>query len=266
MAGVAVGESGEGIKRCYYRVSEMVVLALDSTARRGSCAVLRDDVVLGVRVSDPGVSAASQLPGELRTLLAEASLGLDEVDVFAVAVGPGSFTGLRVGIACMQGLAFARRRPLVGVSALDALACIGVGSARPLPSSLAGPSAPARLDVPRRTATWVDAWRGDVFAALYEDGVLVEGPTVESPAQVLDRVATAPTLFIGDGVPPFVDLIQARCGAGGVIATEVAPALAVTIAFLAAEVVRAGQRPPPDAIRPLYVRRPDVERASAVRR
>ena len=65
--------------------------------------------------------------------------------------GPGSFTGLRIGIATMQGLAFAAGKPLIGVSGLDALA-------RMADREAAG----------RRIATWVDAWRGEVFAALYD--------------------------------------------------------------------------------------------------
>lgn len=239
------------MKRCYYHVTEMVVLALDSTARLGSCAVLREAIVLAARTSDPAAPAATQLPGVLDALLAEASVTLAEVDVFAVAVGPGSFTGLRVGIACMQGLAFAHRRPLVGVSALEALARLARGT-----GSIAD-------DAPRRVATWVDAWRGEVYAAVYEavhEGLaLVEGPTVEMPSAVLDRLATAPTLFIGDGVGASVDLIRAQ-GQAHVIAPVLAPPLAATIAEMAREAARAGRCPPPHAITPLYVRRPGAER------
>jgi tRNA threonylcarbamoyladenosine biosynthesis protein TsaB len=236
------------MKHCYYRVSEMVILALDSTSRRTSCAVLRDDVVLAALTSDSGRPAAAQLPGSLEAALIDASIALGDVDVFAVAVGPGSFTGLRVGIACMQGLAFARRRPLVGVSALDALVRLGRGSGAESEGT------------PRRTAAWIDAWRGEVYAALYEDGALVEEPTVEAPVDLLDRLAAVPTLFVGDGVRPSLDLIRERCGDRGVIADDLTPALAATIGRLAADRVREGDAPPPHAVLPLYVRRIGVER------
>src|SRR5215213_4015781 len=102
----------------------MLILALDTTTRAGSCALGRDGIVMHEFASDPASSHAEHLPGDLIALLGVAQLGLDVIDVFAVATGPGSFTGLRVGIATMQGLAFAAGKPLIGVSALDALAAV----------------------------------------------------------------------------------------------------------------------------------------------
>ena len=177
-------------------------------------------------------------------LLDEAHIDLSTIDVYAVATGPGSFTGLRIGIATMQGLAFAAGKPLIGISGFDALARTVHG-------------APA-------VATWVDAWRGEVFAARYERDIEVDPPSVEKPDAVLARI-TAPTLFVGDAVPIYADVIQRQCGDRALIAEPAAPPLAGTIAQLATEQVRAGHRPPPDDIRPLYIRRPDAERARDAR-
>jgi tRNA threonylcarbamoyladenosine biosynthesis protein TsaB len=223
----------------------MLVLALDTTTRAGSCAIARDGVVVYEQAGDETRPQAARLPGELMTLLDHERLALRDVDVFAVAIGPGSFTGLRIGIATMQGLAFAAGRPLIGVSALDALAAIG-GSGR--------------------VATWVDAWRGEVYTALYERGREVEPPTVERPETILERMTAHPqTLLIGDGVRAHAEAIVRRLGAGARIADPVAPLLAGRMAMLAADVARAGHRPPPHAIRPLYVRRPDAELARDAR-
>jgi tRNA threonylcarbamoyladenosine biosynthesis protein TsaB len=232
----------------------MMVLALDSTARRNSCALLSDDTVLGAHTGDAARSSATQLPGDLERLLTDAGVGLGAIDLFAVAVGPGSFTGLRVGIATMQGLAFARGKALAGVSALDALARL----AQPAARAAAGGGEGVRI------ATWVDAWRGEVFAALYEGNALIEPPSVEPPERLVARYGAAPTYFIGDGVVSFTTLIQARC-AGSVIASDPAPPLAVTIGQLASAAARDGHTPGPDEIRPLYVRRPDVELTRAAR-
>ena len=152
----------------------MVVLALDTTSRQGSSAVAVDGRVVLELVSDASLAQASRVPGELQALLTRAQLALRDVNAFAVAVGPGSFTGLRVGIATMQGLAFDAGKPLVGISALDALATIAdeLGERAPGPGHLRSSSSGAQAGpgLHLLTATWIDAWRGEVYAALY-DGV-----------------------------------------------------------------------------------------------
>lgn len=190
-------------------------------------------------------------------LLDHAGLRLSQIDLFAVATGPGSFTGLRVGIATMQGLAFAAGRPLVGVSALDALARLA-GSLVPSPGS--GAEAADPPDV----ATWVDAWRGEVYAALYRGGREIEAPTVSRPEPLLARLARRPTCYIGDGAAAHKSLIRSVPLA--TLAEPLEPLLAGTVARLAFEAARAGKLPPPHAIRPLYIRRPDPEIARDARR
>lgn len=231
----------------------MLILALDTTTRAGSCALARNGAVQREEGSDASQPQAARLPRELMTLLEREQVTLEQIDVFAVATGPGSFTGLRVGIATMQGLAFATGKPLIGVSALDALARIARSS-----SSFSGAT-------PSGVATWVDAWRGDVYAALYEDGRPVAAPTVADPRSWLRSLPPQPTLFIGDGAATYADLIRAALGDNARIADPAAPLLAGTIAMLAADAVRAGHHPPPHAIRPLYVRRPDAEVARDAR-
>src|SRR5687768_12595620 len=102
--------------------SFMLVLSLDTTTRTSSSAVARDGIVLREEAGDAAKPQAERLPGELMTLLETTGTTLPQIDAFAVATGPGSFTALRIGIATMQGLAFAMGKPLVGVSGFDALA------------------------------------------------------------------------------------------------------------------------------------------------
>src|SRR6266508_280794 len=103
----------------------MLVLALDTTTRGGSCALARERAVLREEGSDATQPPAARLPGELIALLEHEDVTLADVDIFAVATGPGSFTGLRIGIATMQGLAVAMGKPLIGISAFDALVAFG---------------------------------------------------------------------------------------------------------------------------------------------
>jgi tRNA threonylcarbamoyladenosine biosynthesis protein TsaB len=209
-----------------------MTLALDTSTAAGSVAIADGARVLDVAAIDPADPVATRLPGDLVQLLARLGLSVAEIDVFAVATGPGSFTGLRIGIAAMQGLALATARPLVGISSFDALATFA--------------AAP-------HVATWVDAWRGEVYASEYEDGREITVPIVAPPDVVLAGMRHADSLFIGDAA------VRYRARLPRVV--EPTPLLAGAVAVLAAERVAAGESPPPDAIRPLYVRRPDAELA-----
>jgi len=214
-----------------------MVLALDTTTSSGSCALARDGRVVCEQVNDDPNAHAEHLPAELMSLLERAGVQLADIDVFAVATGPGSFTGLRIGIATMQALAFAEGKPLVGISGFDAL---------------------ARIAGPGPVATWVGAWRGEVFAALYEDGREVDPPIVGRPEVLLEALRARPTLFIGDGAREHAETIRATLGEASRIAEPPAPPLAGTIAILAGESPITADHSP-HAIRPLYIRRTDAE-------
>ena len=234
----------------------MLVLALDTTTRRGSVAVAKDGRVLDLLEGDAARPHAERVPGDLVRSLERAGASLSEVDVFAVAVGPGSFTGLRIGIAAIQGCAFAAARPVVGVSALEALALsVAAASAAPI----------------RRLGVWIDAQRQEVFSALYDirgPGVTaaletVEGPAVGDPAETAARwcrlMGGAWCPVAGDGAVRYQQALAEAAGAA--VPVIAPPPLAATIALVAEQRARAGERTLPHAIRPLYVRRPDAELA-----
>jgi tRNA threonylcarbamoyladenosine biosynthesis protein TsaB len=226
----------------------MLILALDTTTPKASCAVARDGVVLNAEPIDTSRQLALQLPGALRDILDLSAVALDEIDAFAVATGPGSFTGLRIGIATMQGLAFGLTRPLIGISGLTALRAV---------------ASPAFLG--SRIATWVDAWRGDVYAALFEDGQQIGEPVVAKPSDLLEALAPHKAgfandiTFIGDGAETYKDLIVSHLGHAARLADPTVPLLGAVIAMLATIEYKNGHRPPPHAIRPIYVRRSDAE-------
>ncbi len=158
----------------------MLILALDTTTRSGSIAVARDETLLAVVSGDGSKTHAERLPADIVRILAGQQLRVSDVDVFAVAAGPGSFTGLRIGIATVQGLAFAMNRLVVPVSTLDALAHVAAAT-----------SSGGAL-----VAAFMDAQRSEVFAALYRaagsqspptDFETIDGPVSQPPAIVLDR-------------------------------------------------------------------------------
>jgi tRNA threonylcarbamoyladenosine biosynthesis protein TsaB len=230
----------------------MRVLALDTTTRAGSVALLEDDRIVDERGGDGARTHAARLPAEITAIVDAHHLTLADIDLYAVASGPGSFTGLRIGIATIQGLAFVHARRIAAIPALDALAHMG---------SVGAPSG-------RLIAAWMDAHRHEVFAAVYrvtdaaafsrERLVDVEGPTVGNPAATLERWAARldglPDVFAGDGAVLYGNEISGAAPAARIMAP---PLLAGAIGRLA--LARRAEAVEPGAMRALYVRRPDAE-------
>jgi len=156
----------------YDRLSKgtVIILALDTTTRGGSVAVMDDDRLLAVLAGDGSRTHGERLPGEIARALEQAAVTRDRIDLLAVATGPGAFTGLRIGLAAIQGLAMTLDKPVIGVSALDALAEQIIAS-------------DADLLVP-----WMDAQRGDVFATVIDrrSQSTVETPAAASPQALLE--------------------------------------------------------------------------------
>ena len=228
----------------------MRVLALDTTSRALSSAVVDDHHVCAERVGDTARSHAERLPGALFEVVADAKIDLDAIDVFAVTAGPGSFTGLRIGIATMQGLAFVTGKRIAAVSSLDALAHAAASGA--IEGSL--------------VAAWIDAHRREVFAGLYRVGsaqpfsrgriLTVDAASVGDPAAILGSWQTAPDLFIGSGSRLYLDTVARRAPGARVID---GPPLAGVVGRMAVDCAGAGETVDPAGVQPVYVRRPDAE-------
>src|SRR4051812_2871661 len=183
----------------------MLVLALDTTTRAGSVALVSGSGVVEQRAGDGARNHAARLPGEITSLLRDRGVSMRDVDLYAVAAGPGSFTGLRIGIATVQGLAFVHRRRVVGISALEALAYAANEG-----------SAPGTI-----IAAMIDAHRREVFAAVYRvDGgpsfsrerlAEIETPSAGAPGPMLQRWAErhdmTAAVCVGDGAPLYADEI-----------------------------------------------------------
>ena len=227
----------------------MIVLALDTSSRAGSVAVVHDDVVRVELVGHPAFTHGQRLPLELQRALEEGGTTIEAVNLFAVIAGPGSFTGLRVGIATIQGLAMAMGRKVVAVSALEAIARAAAGATH------------------GATGAWMDAQRGEVFAALYAAdarSMLIE-PVAAPPAAVLESWSTRMNLsgitFAGDGAIRYGDVITKHAGPAASIVDG--PPLAAIAGRIAASAPSRATLP--HAIVPLYVRKSDAELARARR-
>ena len=174
---------------------------------------------------------------------AAAAGGWQAVDLIGVGLGPGSFTGLRVGIATARGLGISLGLPARGVCTLDALAA-GIGEAG---------AATARLAV-------LDGWRGEVFAALYRaGGERVWEPAVYRPQELAERVAQLdrPPEVAGSGAVRF----RHELARGGVrIADDSEPVHRVAGRHICALAAAAAGQEDRDGLAPIYLRPPDAER------
>ena len=218
------------------------MLAVDTTSDRGSVALVEADRVraeLGV-LAAPGHGHAEQLLPAIALLLSQNGITLRDVDGYAVAVGPGSFTGLRVGISSVQGLALAGPRPCCGVSTLDALGRQARHHGRPV-------------------AAMIDAFRDEIFGARFApDGTTLEGPLLLPPQAFVLRVSPG-AAYLGSGADRYADAITAHDASALLLGP--APLLAGSVGRVARERLLIGAGVGPESLRPLYVRDAGIWRA-----
>lgn len=189
--------------------------------------------VQSVRVFEGRRTLSRRLMGEMDALLAAEGLSIDAVSAFAVGIGPGSFTGVRVGVTTARTLAQVTGKPLVGIGTLDAYAAVWNAHAS---TAAIVPVLPSRRD--------------EVYAAVYQDGACVEAPFAMSPSALVARLETLPGAIVCGETHLLADwhgasLAQPYAPPGG-------------IARLAAARLRAGSTDDPLGLLPLYVVPPSI--------
>jgi len=247
----------------------MRLLAIETSTPAASVALIHADGTVRLRRLEPNRPQTETLLVTIDQLLTECGCTVRDLDGFAVAVGPGAFIGVRVGIATVKGLALGTGKPVVPVSTLEALAM------RALEPELLG-AVPAHL-VPQLTiCPMIDARRGEVYAARYRpDGergmVLLEGEEIlTSPAPLLERLA-GPVFFLGDGArlhrSLIIDRFGDRLGSGALFPPDDRPELmephAAAVARLAMRLWREGGAVDPTELSVVYLR-PAVEQTAIV--
>ncbi|RZU52009.1 tRNA threonylcarbamoyl adenosine modification protein YeaZ [Krasilnikovia cinnamomea] len=212
----------------------MLVLALDTStpAVIAALAEVTDDGMRGVaerRTVDPRAHGELLAP-QIATLLADAGATPRQLGAIVAGLGPGPFTGLRVGLVTAAGMAQALAIPAYGVCSLDAL---------------------GRAAGPGRVLVATDARRREVYTATYTDGVRTRGPDVSRPADVVVDADRA----VGEGALQYSEVF------GLPIDDRLLYPPGEALIALAADRVRA--RAPQEPLTPLYLRRPDAVASSA---
>jgi tRNA threonylcarbamoyladenosine biosynthesis protein TsaB len=216
------------------------ILAVDTATNACSVALVDGQAVIDERTVAVGRNPARRLMGMIADIVEYGAVSLNDVDLFAVTRGPGSFTGLRIGMATVQGLALAAGKPVVAVSTLEALA--------------------AQAEGDQVVAALIDARRGQVYTAVYR----VEAGTLKTlaPEAVLYPPAAAarivpPCLLVGSGALAYEAEFMTLLGGQVRMA---APQLQV---LGAGSVARLALRRPesamaPGDLKPLYLRAADA--------
>jgi len=226
-----------------------LLLAIEAATPVASVALLRGDGVVAEVATGNERALSERLLPCIDELLATAGVALAQLDAYAVSIGPGSFTSLRVGIATLKGLALGSGLPVLPVPTLAALALAGAAEEG---SQAAG----ASVAVPV-----LDAGRGELYAAAYRPGTwepLAELPeSVYSPRTLLERMP-ASALLIGEGVPQLQHAAEPSEGSSTRRCMEERVS-AARVGRLAVAMWRAGAHASAEAIFPHYLRRAEAE-------
>lgn len=222
----------------------MRILSVDTATTSCSVAVTRNQSLLAEVTNDTPQTHARHLMGMIDTAIGLSGLTMSDLDGFAVTQGPGSFTGLRIGIASIKGLAAATGKPLVGVSTLDTLVMQAACS-----SMLICPL--------------LDARRGEVYFSRYRYGngkleqLVEEG--VSTPADAIEGLNEA-SLFVGQGAMIYRDLLMDALGGFALFAPVIQNTIrASTVAYLSLPAFEAGHTDDIARFVPAYIRRSDAE-------
>ena len=224
--------------------NQKLILAIETATRAGGVAIARGETILAATAGEPSISHSTNLLEMIDAALRQAGVVLADVDIFAVASGPGSFTGLRIGLATAKAFGVHLQRELIGVSTLAAVAHA---------SSLEG-----------NIVALLPAGRGEVFAQWFKvcEGMAtptpVDQPRHLTPRAVLEKYATVAALkFAGDGVSMLRNSLSES--ETSFLFASASTMLAPSIAVLGYRKYREGKAVGPENLSAVYVRASDAE-------
>jgi tRNA threonylcarbamoyladenosine biosynthesis protein TsaB len=226
----------------------MNILAIDTSTSYASIAVTVDEQVAAESVLNTDRTLSARIIPEIERLLATAGMTITDIDLFASSVGPGSFTGVRGGVATMQGLALATGKPCAGFSSLAMLA---------MNCALH----------PTLICPLLDARKSEVYGALYDCSTPLPVPNISDcvlpPAALLDRITAATAeqvIFLGEGARRYRDHIIECLGDRALFAPfPLHTPHAANGALLALHASHRNELLAPSQLLPVYLRASDAE-------
>ncbi len=221
----------------------MNILAIDTSTTDCGAAVIQDDKVRSAAVLSGGQTHARHLLPLIHQVLATCGASLAEMDGFAVTRGPGSFTGLRIGISTVKGLVFACEKPLTSVSTLEALAYPFLG-------------------YPYDICALIDARKKQVYACRFRSAGEDLLPVTEEQVLFPEEAAAGldgPCLFVGSGAAAYRETITAAADEKARFLPDLQNKLRPeAVAYLGRLRLSTGDTEDPGNLSPVYIRQPDA--------
>lgn len=165
----------------------MIILGMDTSSANACVALMNDEKIIGEYTVSHDRTHSQIIMPMLDDMMKKCGVALEDVDVFAVATGPGSFTGLRIGISTVKTFAQVLKKPIVGISSLESLA--------------------ANVTYDGFVCPIADARRDRVYNAVYKSGECIVEPRVTPVAELADELGDKNVMFLGDGMLKYGDLI-----------------------------------------------------------
>lgn len=223
----------------------MKALAVDTSANVATAAVMEEGVLLGEYILNHKKTHSQKIMVMIEELLSDLELTIQDIDLFAVANGPGSFTGLRIGVATMKALAHSVNKPIVGVSPLA-----GMAYNLPYAEHIIVPVMDARAN---RVYTASYIW-DEGFKELTEPEATTIEECVASCGELLD------TVFVGDGAVRHMEYIKEKLGDKAIFAPATAMnQRASSIAALALDMAKRGEVSNYADLKPVYLKKSQAE-------
>lgn len=223
----------------------MKVLAVDTSSNAASVALVEDNILLGEFVLNHKKTHSQEIMPMIDDVLKRCGCEVSDIDLFAAAKGPGSFTGLRIGIATVKGLAHSVNKPVIGIGTLE-----GLAYNLPFCEHTIVPIMDARRN---QVYTGAYMWDGEDFREIGESEAMSIEECVSSCGNFLE------TVFLGDGVPVYKDFIKEKLGDKAIFApASCNMQRASSIAMLAQK--RKDEAESYYGLEPMYLRKPQAER------
>ena len=224
----------------------MKILAIDTSSIYASCALLAEGDIRSEAAVNNGLVHSRSLMPMIERCLQNADTDIGQIDVFACVAGPGSFTGIRIGVCAVKGLAQALKKPCAAVNTLDCL----------------------RQNFPFASTVCpiMDARRGQVYCAIYEEKSILLNSSAMAIEDLLALLKGKNTVFLGDGVKVYKDTIFAALKERALFAPpHLNYTRASSAAFLAMQAAEENKLVSAAVLDAIYLRKPQAEREYAAK-